>query len=159
MEADLAAAIAEAYEAFAGYASPGSQFCGFCYMPEEIRRITTTPLRHLDAEDCRRLLWEAWDHWESSEVYRHFEESFFFRSVAAQGSLERLAVWLITNSMGRDLDSPLVQLGYQLDHLHNDCDRPQDVVEHLKAALPKLMPPAPPRGDDVMVLLAEREVR
>jgi hypothetical protein len=60
------------YEAFALYTSAGSDFCGHCYSPEDIARITRTPVRELEAETGRTLLWETADHWESADVYRHY---------------------------------------------------------------------------------------
>jgi hypothetical protein len=60
------------YSVFAAYADVGRDFCAFCNTPEEVQVITQTPLRDLDEEPSRRLLWETADHWESAEVYRHY---------------------------------------------------------------------------------------
>jgi hypothetical protein len=60
------------FTVFCQYSSPGATFCDFCNTPEEIRRIIETPLEDLDHDSGRRLLWESADHWESSDVYRHY---------------------------------------------------------------------------------------
>jgi hypothetical protein len=60
------------YAVFRQYTNSGKEFCGFCYTAQEIKRITCTELDRLDSEDCRKLLWETADHWESTEVYRHY---------------------------------------------------------------------------------------
>jgi hypothetical protein len=60
------------FSMFSRYSYPGATFCGFCHTSETIQRITTTPLEQLDDESLRALLWEPADHWESSEVYRHY---------------------------------------------------------------------------------------
>lgn len=60
------------YEVFASYSSPGSDFCSYCYTPEETSLVTGTPVRELDVEAGRALLWESADHWESADVYRHY---------------------------------------------------------------------------------------
>src|SRR5512136_2812767 len=59
-------------EVFARYQSAGEHFCGLCYSQKEIERITRVPVSSLDAELGRRLLWEAFDHWENADVYRHY---------------------------------------------------------------------------------------
>lgn len=66
------AEVIKLYDVFARYSFPGESFCTFCYSPEEIEHITRTPLAELDQQTSRVLLWEASDHWESSEVYRHY---------------------------------------------------------------------------------------
>lgn len=59
------------YEVFSKY-DTGTGFCTFCYSNEDIKVVTETPLRELDIEISRKLLWETGDHWENSEVYRHY---------------------------------------------------------------------------------------
>jgi hypothetical protein len=64
--------IERLYQAFAPYTNAGSDFCGHCYSPEDTARITRTPVREIEAEIGRTLLWETADHWESADVYRHY---------------------------------------------------------------------------------------
>lgn len=64
--------VSRMYEVFARYENAGEDFCGFCYSQREIKRITRAPVAALDAELGRKLLWEAADHWESANVYRHY---------------------------------------------------------------------------------------
>lgn len=67
----LETTIESLYKTFASYES-GTDFCRFCYSEDEITRIIGTPLRQLDQESARMLLWEIGDHWQSSSVYRHY---------------------------------------------------------------------------------------
>ena len=60
------------YETFAQYAELGDSFCGYCYSQSELQRIKLTPLRQLNPDDARMLLWEPSDHWENGRVYRHY---------------------------------------------------------------------------------------
>lgn len=60
------------YRVFARYEGAGSRFCRFCYTPEQIAYFRETPVRLIDAEHARVLLWETADHWESADVYRHY---------------------------------------------------------------------------------------
>lgn len=64
--------IQELYECFAKYADVGEQFCTLCHSDQEIAAIKTSPLDRLDPELTRTLLWEASDHWENTNVYRHY---------------------------------------------------------------------------------------
>jgi len=43
-------------------------------------------------------------------------------------------------AMGGDLEQPEVQLGYELDHLLDDCGDPQACVARARAALPPMLP-------------------
>src|SRR5262245_48413503 len=64
-------AIDRAYAVFADRPA-GGNFCTHCWGEDEIAHVTTTPVRQISAESARRLMWETADHWESSEVYRHY---------------------------------------------------------------------------------------
>ena len=67
----LRAAIDALYAVFSSY-GPGNDFCGFCYSQDEVERITRTPVSELPVELSRKLLWETGNHWQNSEVYRHY---------------------------------------------------------------------------------------
>ena len=69
---NLETATAALYQEFARYVYAGSDFCGRCYSETDVSRLTSTPVRALDSDDGRVLLWEASDHWESADVYRHY---------------------------------------------------------------------------------------
>ena len=68
--------IEDMYEVFACY-PPGNVFCRFCYNEKEIEVIIETPLRELNTQIVRKLLWETADHWQNSEVYRHYLPRIF----------------------------------------------------------------------------------
>ena len=68
---DLRKQLDALYTVFSTY-GPGNDFCGFCYTEDEIERITQTPIRELSVELSRKLLWETRNHWQNSEVYRHY---------------------------------------------------------------------------------------
>jgi hypothetical protein len=121
------AATKRLYEVFARYSSSGQHFCGLCYTPEETERITRTPVLLLDAEDGRTLLWEAADHWENAEVYRHYLPRI----------LDLLGPpWLVEDLFPLHLFETLITLGFRqwppdereaiLEYL--DCLRPD--IEH-----------------------------
>ncbi len=69
--ASLEAAADALYTVFSTY-GPGRDFCMFCYSDLEIRTITGTPVHELNADYARKLLWETGDHWQDSDVYRHY---------------------------------------------------------------------------------------
>jgi len=64
--------VDDLYVVFARYGDSGGDFCSYCYSELDMRRIKTTTLRELSADDARTLLWESPDHWESQDVYRHY---------------------------------------------------------------------------------------
>src|SRR5262245_22032414 len=64
--------VDDLYATFRRYADAGTSFCGYCYSESELQRIRLTPLGQLSPDDARTLLWEASDHWESADVYRHY---------------------------------------------------------------------------------------
>lgn len=69
----LSKVIEELYGVFGVYARPERvELCSYCYDPDEINALNTTPLRGLDPELTRMLIWEASDHFDSTEVYKHF---------------------------------------------------------------------------------------
>ncbi len=66
-------AIERVYQAFSKYDSPPKlNFCGFCHDPDQINDFSETPLRKLSSESLRHLAWEASDHWDSTEKYKHY---------------------------------------------------------------------------------------
>jgi hypothetical protein len=68
---NVAKAIEALYAAFAAY-GPQQDFCAFCYTEDEIEYLRSTPVRNLSEECARKLLWEANDHWQSADAYRHY---------------------------------------------------------------------------------------
>jgi hypothetical protein len=66
-------AVDRIYTVFAAYARPAKpDFCGHCYDPREIEYFRRTPLREFSPEMARSLVWESHDHWQSTEVYKHY---------------------------------------------------------------------------------------
>jgi hypothetical protein len=69
----LDAALREIDRVFAAYRRPRAvKFCGFCYTPTEAEYFRSTPLDAISAEPARQLLVESADHWESTQVYKHY---------------------------------------------------------------------------------------
>src|SRR5687768_14172088 len=64
-------AVDRAYASFASQPA-GGDFCRLCWDAEEIASLRKAPVRQISAELARRLMWETADHFESSEVYRHY---------------------------------------------------------------------------------------
>jgi hypothetical protein len=64
------------YRTFAAH-SAGTDFCRHCYSEEDISYFTKTPLREIDDENARTLLYECHDHWENPSVFRHFLPRIF----------------------------------------------------------------------------------
>jgi hypothetical protein len=60
------------YDTFARYEYAGNRFCDFCYEQEEWREIARGPVRVLEIDRARKLLWETADHWESADVSKHY---------------------------------------------------------------------------------------
>ena len=60
------------YATFARYQYAGKKFCDFCYGRGEWQEIARSPVRVLEIEHARKLLWETADHWESADVYKHY---------------------------------------------------------------------------------------
>lgn len=99
-----ASTVDRLYETFAQYAGVGEVFCDLCYTPEEVSRITTTPLRRLDTESGRQLLWEEASHWESPAIYKHYLPRL----------LELLGPpWLVDDLYPLHLSETLLSLGFR----------------------------------------------
>src|SRR5262245_26692505 len=113
------------YEVFARYTSPGQGFCTFCYTPEDINHITTTPISVLDAEHGRKLLWEAADHWESADVYRHYLPRI----------LELLGPpWSVEDLYPLHLSETLIALGFR-EWPEEEREAVLEQLEHLRSVL------------------------
>jgi hypothetical protein len=71
-----------------------------------------------------------------------FCDSFMIRArrldLDAADELDDFVKWTSGACMGEDLEQPEVRLGYQLDHLACDCDRPADARALARAELPAL---------------------
>ncbi|MBI3857291.1 MAG: hypothetical protein HY293_16515 [Planctomycetes bacterium] len=71
--ADLPSAIERLYGVFSAYARPEKvTFCGFCYTPEQIHHLQVAPLREIDPQITRRLIWEVSDHFDNTQAYKHY---------------------------------------------------------------------------------------
>ena len=46
--------------------------CSYCYGSEGLEYFQVTPLRQIAPEKIKELLYESWDHWESTEVLKHY---------------------------------------------------------------------------------------
>ena len=68
---ELRATLDRLYELFRDRPT-GDKFCTFCWDRKELEHITTTPVRKISDELARKLLWEAADHWETADVYKHY---------------------------------------------------------------------------------------
>lgn len=69
----VATAIEDLYRVFATYERPADiSFCGLCYTDKEREYFQKTPLRGIEPDMARQLLWESSDHWETPDVYKHF---------------------------------------------------------------------------------------
>jgi hypothetical protein len=69
----LTSALQTVVEAFAPYKRPAHiDLCGFCYTQEELEDLNATPTDKLDGDIVRRLNWETADHWDSTDLYKHF---------------------------------------------------------------------------------------
>lgn len=69
----LSGALQAVVEAFASYERPARiALCGYCYDPEELEQLNTVPADQLDGDLLRRLNWETADHWDSTDLYKHF---------------------------------------------------------------------------------------
>lgn len=60
------------YSTFSNYRHGGNNFCTFCYDPDEIKYYITAPVRDIEPDKARVLLWESADHWESADIFRHY---------------------------------------------------------------------------------------
>lgn len=59
------------YLLFAGYPVMIER-CSYCYDAEGSEYFQITPVRQISAEKTSELLHETWDHWESTEVLKHY---------------------------------------------------------------------------------------
>jgi hypothetical protein len=66
-------ALARVTSVFARYPRPDQVFfCEYCHLAEEIESFRRTPLADFGEEEARQLLVETGDHWESTDVYKHY---------------------------------------------------------------------------------------
>ncbi len=63
--------VEKMYKIFSDYPS-ANDFCTFCYSEKKIEYYKSTPLKDIDIDSSRVLLWETADHWESTDVYKHY---------------------------------------------------------------------------------------
>jgi hypothetical protein len=71
--ARLASALQAVVQAFAPYQRPARiELCGFCYDEDELAYLNATPADKLEGDILRRLNGETADHWDSTELYKHF---------------------------------------------------------------------------------------
>jgi len=73
MAEPLATAIDQVYAVFNRYGRPEKiELCGFCYTAEDLHHLRTTPLREIDEERTRQLIVEAADHFDGTDLYKHY---------------------------------------------------------------------------------------
>jgi hypothetical protein len=74
----------------------------------------------------------------------NYVQEFALRALAVSlpsyESVLSFANWASRYCMGEDLSDPIVALGYQLDHLLDDCQDKQGAVELARKELPSLLP-------------------
>src|SRR5262247_2553433 len=69
----IAQAIEHLYAVFARYSRPSRvSLCTFCYTEEDLAHLRATPLREIDPERTRQLIVESADHFDSTELYKHY---------------------------------------------------------------------------------------
>jgi hypothetical protein len=69
----LAACVEGLYRTFASYPRPQRVSpCTFCWTEKEIEALRSVPLRKIEPELVRQLLWETADHWEDTKAYKHY---------------------------------------------------------------------------------------
>lgn len=68
---ELQNALDQLYALYAAKPS-GAEWCDHCWDSTEVEHVTTTPVREISADMARKLLWEASDHFESADVYKHY---------------------------------------------------------------------------------------
>jgi hypothetical protein len=87
-------------------------------------------------EHCTRLSEEVFLPQTSLDFVTLFCCHVAKLDLADETKLERFANWIAKASLGEDLSRPEVMLGYQIDHLRNDCDRMDLAIDLLRAELP-----------------------
>jgi hypothetical protein len=95
-----AAEIAQLYSVFARQAASPDGFCTFCHDEARITRWLTTPLRALDDESTRPLLWETADHWPDLDTYKHFLPRMFEAMAAGMAPLYPAHPFETLNALG-----------------------------------------------------------
>jgi hypothetical protein len=72
--------------------------------------------------------------------YLSFEEEFACwvarLELADNDAVSDFACWIKRASIGEDFEKPEVSLGYQVDHLWGDCERPDLAIDLLRQELP-----------------------
>jgi len=69
----LARALEQLYAVFARYPRPARvSLCDFCYTQEDLAHLRATPLRDIDPERTRMLITEAADHFDGTDLYKHY---------------------------------------------------------------------------------------
>ena len=85
----------------------------------------------------------SWADFEPRPVQLSYEQEFALRAVRTDIGSERatleLCRWAAKRAMGEDLEDRLVRLGYQWDHLLNDCQDKKAALELVHSELPKVM--------------------
>ena len=101
-------------------------------------------LLDLAADGPKRCLKRTEADFSPRPVELTYEQEFSLLAVRtapdSESSVLRLATWAAKRAMGEELSDPLVQLGYQWDHLINDCQDTKAAVALARNSLPRVMP-------------------
>ncbi len=108
--------------------------------------LEATPIQELldlAADGPMRCLKRAAADFSARPVELTYEQEFSLRAIRtepdSEDSVLRLATWAAKRAMGEELSDPLVQLGYQWDHLINDCEDANAAVALARNSLPQVM--------------------
>lgn len=92
-------------------------------------------------EKCLKL---PIDDFPSHPVRLTFLEEFSIRAIAtnlqSDSSTLIFAKWVSRYAMGENLEDPAVMLGYQVDHLLNDCENSKSAIQFVIAELSPMLP-------------------
>lgn len=101
-------------------------------------------LLELATDGPMRCLKRSWADFSPRPIELTYEQEFSLRAVRttldSEASILELARWAADRAMGEDLADPMVQLGYQWDHLINDCEDIDAAVALARKSLPQVMP-------------------
>lgn len=103
-------------------------------------------------DGCREL---AGFGWPGRLDYR---SQFSLRAVAldlaSDDAVSEFAAWAARACIGEDLDDPVVQIGYHLDHLVDDCRRMDWAAAQVREDLPAVLGACRARAQELLDLSA-----
>jgi hypothetical protein len=112
----------------------------------EIARLDEPPqeLFDLASDGPERCLKRAAHEFPPRPTKLSYVEEFSLRALAtsfdSNESVLHFAEWASRHAMGEDLTQPFVNLGYQLDHLLDDCQDRAAAKALVRETLPPLLP-------------------